>query len=97
MKKLLTEWKKLDERFIPDTEKQLYKETFQRYKEKMAGCLESKGVMDNQDSPIIDGKTGRKKGRRTLTESIQAVGETLVNSGRVIPLSEVFLQTPRKF
>ena len=28
MRKLLQEWKILDERFIPETQKQLYKETF---------------------------------------------------------------------
>lgn len=41
------------------------------------------------------GKGGRKRGRRTMSETIQEVGEMLVNSGRVIPLSEVF-QTPPK-
>ena len=35
-------------------------------------------------------KGGKKMGRRTMSETIQEVGEMLVNSGRVIPLSEVF-------
>lgn len=34
MKKLIQEWKNLDERFIPETQKQIYKEAFQKYKEK---------------------------------------------------------------
>jgi len=33
MKKLLQEWKNLDERFIPESQKQQYKEAFQKYKE----------------------------------------------------------------
>lgn len=33
MKKLLQEWKNLDERFIPESHKQQYKEAFQKYKE----------------------------------------------------------------
>jgi len=37
-------------------------------------------------------KRGKKRGRRTMNESIQMVGESMVNSGRVIPLSEVFHQ-----
>lgn len=102
MRRLLQDWKNLDERFIPETQKQLYKETFQKNKEK-------KGiVVDNQaeqtktqgtQSMGMDstGKGGRKRGRRTLNETIQAVGEILVNSGRVIPLSEVFQQPPKKF
>lgn len=34
MKKLLDDWRNLDERFIPEKEKQVFKEAFQRYKEK---------------------------------------------------------------
>ena len=34
MKKILQEWRHLDERFIPDDQKQIYKDMFQRYKEK---------------------------------------------------------------
>lgn len=35
MRRLLQEWKYLDSRFIPEKQKQLYKEVFQKYKEKM--------------------------------------------------------------
>jgi len=41
MRKLLQEWKNLDERFIPETQKQLYKETFQKYKEKKGSTSEN--------------------------------------------------------
>ena len=34
MKQLIQEWKYLDSRFIPEKQKQLYKEVFQKYKEK---------------------------------------------------------------
>jgi len=34
MRKLLQEWKHLDEQFIPKDQKQLYKDMFQKYKEK---------------------------------------------------------------
>lgn len=34
MKKLLQDWRNLDERVIPEEQKQLYKEMFQKYKEK---------------------------------------------------------------
>jgi len=35
LEKLLHEWKYLDERFIPETQKKLYIETFQQYKAKL--------------------------------------------------------------
>jgi len=35
MRRLLQEWRFLDERFIPEEKKQLYKEMFQKYKEKL--------------------------------------------------------------
>eukprot|EP00253_Pinus_taeda_P004070 PITA_04070 len=34
------------------------------------------------------GKNSRKRGRKPMSETIQTVGETLINSGKVIPLSE---------
>jgi len=34
MRKLIQEWKNLDERFKLETQKQIYKEAFQKYKEK---------------------------------------------------------------
>eukprot|EP00253_Pinus_taeda_P004844 PITA_04844 len=93
MKKLLQEWKNLDERFIPKSQKQQYKEAFQKYKEKK-GCMpkigaDQIGSQGNQNLGMDgSGKGGRKRGRRIINETIQAVGEILVNSGRVIPLSE---------
>ena len=41
------------------------------------------------------GKNSKKRGRKTMSETIQTVGETLINSGKVIPLSEVFLPPPK--
>jgi len=79
----------------------LFKETFHKYKEKKGESQENRsdqvGNQENQNMEVDgNGKGGRKKGRRTLSELIQTVGEMLVNSGRVIPLSEVFQQTSRK-
>ena len=55
--------------------------------------------MEKQKTQIIGvgstGKGGKKRGRRTMSETIQEVGEMLVNSGRVIPLSEVFQSPPK--
>jgi len=34
LRKLLDKWRNLDERFIPEEDKKLYKEIFQKYKEK---------------------------------------------------------------
>ena len=44
MRQLIQEWKNLDERFIPDRQKQIYKEAFQKYKER------NRENMDNQDA-----------------------------------------------
>jgi len=102
MKKLLLEWKKLDKRFIPEKEKQLYKETFQKYKEKKGGTSESRtnqtGAQETQSLGMDGtGKGGRKRGRCTISETLQTLGEILVNSGRVIPLSEVFQQPSKSY
>jgi len=35
LENLLHEWKNLDERFIPEEQKKLYTETFQKYKSKL--------------------------------------------------------------
>ena len=35
MKQLIQEWKYLDSRFIPEKQKQLYKDIFQKYKENL--------------------------------------------------------------
>ena len=37
-------------------------------------------------------KGGKKRGRRNLEESIQIMGEMLVNTGRVVLLSAVYQQ-----
>lgn len=42
------------------------------------------------------GKNIRKRGCKTMSETIQTVGEELVNSGKVIPLSEVFFPSYQK-
>jgi len=100
MRKLLHEWRYLDERFILEEKKQRYKEAFQKYKEKTGGLavnnLEQIRMQGEQNLGMGNsGKGGRKRGRRTMSKTIQEVGEMLVNSGRVIPLSEVFQQTPK--
>jgi len=97
MRQLIQEWKSLDERFIPDSQKQLYKETFQKYKEKKGKSIDKQEtIVGEQESSQIGiggtGKSSRKRGRKTMSETIQTVGETLINSGKVIPLSEVFFQ-----
>lgn len=45
----------------------------------------------------VSGKSSRKRGRKTLSETIQTVRETLINSGKVIPLSEVFFPPLKSF
>eukprot|EP00253_Pinus_taeda_P031160 PITA_31160 len=93
MKQLIQEWKYLDSRFIPEKHKQLYKEVFQKYKEKK-GQNADKQIMIGPNQGIgqtgMDGsgKSSRKRGRKPMNETIQTVGETLINSGKVIPLSE---------
>lgn len=102
MRHLIQEWKNLDERFIPDRQKQIYKEAFQKYKER------NRRNMDNQDATAgeqgkeqmgIGGsrKSNRKRGRKKMNEMIQTVGEVLINSGKVIPLSEVFSYPSKSF
>lgn len=100
MRKLLLEWRLLDERFVPEEQKQIYKEAFQKYKEKVgervANKLEKIEIQGNQNMGMSNsGKGGRKRGRRLMIETIQEVGEMLVNSGRVIPLSEAFQLPPK--
>lgn len=101
MKRFLQDWKNLDERFIPEAQKQLYKEMVQKYKEKkgtiQANQLDQTGTQGAQSLGMdSSGKGGRKRGRWIMSETIQVAGETLVNSGRVIPLLEVFQQPPKK-
>lgn len=101
MNKLLQEWKNLDERFILKTQKQLYEDTFQKYNEKKGSTseiqMDQTGSQGNKSLGMEGtGKGGRKRGRRTLNETIQAVGEILVNSRRVIPLSKVFQKPSKK-
>jgi len=68
MRKLIQEWKNLDERFIPETQKQLYKDTFQKYKEKRSRAGEEiTGQIGEYESNNIGlegtSKGGRKRGR----------------------------------
>eukprot|EP00253_Pinus_taeda_P012662 PITA_12662 len=91
MRKLLQEWRFLDERFILEEQKQIYKEAFQKYKEKAgvspANKLEQTELQGAQNSGMgSSGKGGRKRGKRSMSKTIQEVGEMLVNLGRVIPL-----------
>lgn len=54
------------------------------------------GEQDNSQIGIGgSGKSSRKRGRKMMSETIQTVGETLINSGKVIPLSEVFFPPPK--
>eukprot|EP00253_Pinus_taeda_P002372 PITA_02372 len=102
MKQLIQEWKYLDSRFIPDKQKQLYKEVFQKYKEKKGENLDKQIMKRNeqgngQTGMEGSGKNSRKRGRKPMSETIQTVGETLINSGKLIPLSEVFFPSFQKF
>ena len=80
-----------------EEQKQLYKEMFQKYKEKggvvMVDQPKQLGTQGGQSMEVGNTrKAGRKRGRRPMSETIQIVGEMLVNLGRVIPLLEVFQQ-----
>jgi len=102
MKKLIQEWKYLDNRFIPEKQKQLYKETFQKYKEKQGENMNEQIMTESEKGngqAGMDGigKNSRKRGRKTMSETIQTVGEMLINSSKVIPLSEVFFPSYQKF
>ena len=102
MKQLIQEWKYLDNRFIPEKQKQLYKEAFQKYKEKKGENMDKQVMIGNEQGNGQvgmdgSGKNSRKRGRKTMSETIQTVGETLINSGKVIPLSEVFFPSYQKF
>lgn len=48
---------------------------------------------DNSQEHQNKGKGGKNRGQKNLQESIQVMGEMLVNIGRVVPLSAVFQQT----
>eukprot|EP00253_Pinus_taeda_P014645 PITA_14645 len=94
MRKLLQEWKYLDSRFIPEKQKQLYKEAFQKYKEKKGEPPDKPAMteseQDNEDKGMgSSGKNSRKRGWKPMSETIQTVGKILINSGKVIPLSEL--------
>lgn len=102
MRRLLQEWKYLDSKFIPEKQKQLYKEVFQKYKEKNGEPPDKPVMMESEqgdgDKGVGNsGKNSRKRGRKKLSETIQTVGEILINSGKVIPLSEVFFPSYKKF
>jgi len=73
----------------------VYTETFQQYKSKLEKGKASSA--ENQETqkesrPRQNGqnKGGKKRGRRNIKDSIQLMGETLVNTGKVVPLSAVF-------
>lgn len=90
MRRLLFEWRNLDDRFIPAEEKHLYKETFEHYLSEQAK-METHAQNGGKELPNPP-KQAKKRGRPTLQESIQLVGEMLINTGKVIPLTTVFQQ-----
>ena len=94
LKRLLFEWRNLDDRFIPEDQKKLYKDTFENYLTVQAWkeTQESEQKSDKKPAPP---KPAKKRGRRTLQESIQLVGESLINTGRIMPLTTVFQQIPK--
>eukprot|EP00253_Pinus_taeda_P013029 PITA_13029 len=101
LKQSIQEWKYLDSRFIPEQQKQLYKEVFQKYKEKKGQLMIGPDLGTGQTGMDGSGKNSlpgerRKRGRKSLIETIQTVGETLINSGKVIPLSERYLKEKLK-
>ena len=92
----------MDSRFIPEKQKQLYKEVFKKYKEKKGeppdNLTMSESEQGNEDKGMANsGKNSRKRGRKPMSETIQTVGEILINLGKVIPLSEVFFPSYKKF
>lgn len=100
MKQFLLKWRHLDEHFIPEDQKKLYKETFQQYKVKQGNAIIAQpkhlGSQGREGKELVTlGKRGNKQGRRPMNESIHIVGELLLNLGRVVPLSEVFQQPPK--
>lgn len=65
--KLLNEWRHLDERFILEEQKRLYKETFQQYQEKHGEgkieMVEQLGLQyDNTQDHQSKEKGGKKRG-----------------------------------
>jgi len=93
LKRLLFEWRNLDDRFIPVEEKKLYKETFEHYLSEQAK-KESQSQPPGKKVPPPP-KPAKKRGRPSLQESIQLVGEMLINTGKIIPLTTVFQQLPK--
>jgi hypothetical protein len=68
LKRLLFEWRNLDDRFIPVEEKNLYKETFEHYLSEQAK-KESQAQPPGKKVPPPP-KQAKKRGRPTLQESI---------------------------
>jgi len=93
MRHLLFEWRNLDDRFIPVEEKHLYKETFEHYLSEQAK-METQAQHPGKEMPPPP-KQAKKRGRPTLQESIQLVGEMLINTGKIISLTTVFQQLPK--
>ena len=79
LKHLLNDWRNVDDIFIPIEEKQLYKDTFERYLT-MQAHKEVQTIEHVTKTPTPQ-KNPKKRGRRTLQESIQLVGEMLINTG----------------
>lgn len=95
LKRLLFEWRNLDDRFIPADQKKSYKETFEHYLTAQAKQKAQEKEQPVSKKAIPPSKPTKKRGRRTLQESIQLVGEMLINTGKIIPLTTVFQQLPK--
>ena len=93
LKRLLNEWRNVDDRFIPLEQKQLYKETFENYL--IVQAHKEVQAIDKVAKNPNPQKTPKKRGRRTLQESIQLVEEMLINTGKIVPLITVFQPTSK--
>jgi len=62
LEKLLQEWKYLDERFIPETQKKLYTETFQQYKAKLEKGKAPKTENQETQKETRSDQNGQTKG-----------------------------------
>ena len=95
LKCLLYEWRNLDDRFIPVDQKKIYKETFEHYLTSQAHKEVQEIEQAASNNPNPQPKGTKKRGRRTLQESIQLVGKFLINIGKIILLTTVFQQLPK--
>lgn len=62
LRKLLNEWKNLDERFIPEEQKRMYVETFQQYKAKLGKGKDSLEEFQETQKESRPDQQGQDKG-----------------------------------